>query len=300
MKVEKHIPGIDGRAALEQFVVAPRLGVAINRYFGRRNERDRAAAERTVDERLLPVRGCFQHIVADLAERNSQVEAGRGEMVEQRGGEWTVLAVSVERRRSCLGGKCDQCIGVDDLDLGQAPSDRPAGDRSLHAAGERIFPARIENDEPQSLHRLQDAQQAIHRNGLVLHISVALEDRIDRDQIVGAVHFDAVSGVINDRDIGVACDVRELANGATDHCNSKIRAAVDHVKAGIAQQLRDGGRVIDRIGQSGDVLIGGIADHQRNALVRKRAGALRDKQQDGHTNIPNEGTDHGTGASSGR
>ena len=70
------------------------------------------------------------------------------------------------------------------------------------------------------------------------------------------------------------CDVRELANGATDHCNSKIRAAVDHVKAGIAQQLRDGGRVIDRIGQSGDVLIGGIADHQRATRLSASAPEL--------------------------
>jgi len=92
----------------------------------------------------------------------------------------------------------------------------------------------------------------------------------------------------------------ELANGATDHCNSKIRAAVDDVKAGIAQQFRDGGCVIDRIGQSRDVLIGRIADHERNALVRQRAVALRDQQQNGSTNIPDEGTDHGTEASRGR
>ena len=160
-----------------------------------------------------------------------------------------------------------------------------------------FFPAGIKDDEPQPLHRLQDAQQAIHRNGLVLDIGVALEDRIDRDQIVCAVHFDTVSGVINDRDIGVARDVRELANGATDHCNPKIRAAVDHVKASIAQQLCDGGRVIDRVWQAGDVLIGGIADHKRNALVRECANAPRDEQQDGSTHIPNEGTDHGTEAS---
>src|SRR5262249_38898452 len=111
----------------------------------------------------------------------------------------------------------------------------------------------------------------------------ALEDRIDWDQIVGAVHLDAVSGIVDDRDIGVARHVRELANGATDHRDSKIRAAVDHVKAGIAQQFRDGGGVIDRIGHTWDVLIGRIADHERNALVRKRAVALRDEQQDRST-----------------
>ena len=74
VKVEKYIPGIDGRAALEQFVVAPRLGIGVNRNVRCRNERDGAAAERPVDKRLLSVCSRLQDVVADLAER-----AGRGQ-----------------------------------------------------------------------------------------------------------------------------------------------------------------------------------------------------------------------------
>ena len=46
---------------------------------------------------------------------------------------------------------------------------------------------------------------------LVVNVGIAFQLRIDRDQVIGAVDLDAVAGVIDHGDIGVARAVFEIA-----------------------------------------------------------------------------------------
>src|SRR5215468_3795721 len=58
-------------------------------------------------------------------------------------------------------------------------------------------------NEPKLPGRLNDRQHAFKRQRLVERIDVALKDRIDRDEIVHAVDFHAVSRVVDNGNVGV-------------------------------------------------------------------------------------------------
>ena len=135
---------------------------------------------------------------------------------------------------------------------------------------ERIVAAGVENDEPQFLGRLDRDQHAIQRERLVVDVGVALQLCIDRNQIVRAVHLDAVAGVIDDGDVGIAGTVGEIAQRAAGFGRGQIAAGIDDVEAGLLQRRGDLGAVVNRVGKLRDVPVGGIAEHQRDALLGKR------------------------------
>ena len=198
-------------------------------------------------------------------------------MFRQRRRERAVLAVAVGRGRAGLGRIGDQRVRAGRLDLGEALPDRARGHRPLHGLGKRIVAAGVEDDQPQLLGGLDRDQHAVQRERLVIDVGVAFQLGIDRDQIIGAVHLDAVAGVIDHGDIGIAGAVGEIAQRAPRLGRRQIVAGIDDIEAGILQRRGDRGAVIDRIGQRRDVLIGGIADHQRHALLGP--GRLAHRQQ---------------------
>jgi len=61
----------------------------------RGDQREIVATERAVKVRLLPIAGGFQDVVANVAERLAQIEAGLGEMADESRRERAVLAVTV-------------------------------------------------------------------------------------------------------------------------------------------------------------------------------------------------------------
>ena len=73
-----------------------------------RHQRDDRAAERAVDERLLPARGLLEHLVPHPAERDPDVETGFRDVLEKRRGERAVRAVAIIGDRTRLGGIGDQ------------------------------------------------------------------------------------------------------------------------------------------------------------------------------------------------
>ena len=147
---EEEIPRFPGADALGQFIVRPdRLtGIAGRGDRGRGDQREILAAERTVDERLLPVACGLQHLVAGETERFAQVEPGFRQILDQCGRERAVLAVAIGCRRSGLCRKRNQGVGATRIDLGQAAPDRARGDGPLHALAERIIAAGIQDDQP--------------------------------------------------------------------------------------------------------------------------------------------------------
>ncbi len=86
-----------------------------------------------------------------------------------------------------------------------------------------------------------------------------------------------MAGVIDHRDIGVARAVGKVAQRAPHLERGHIVAGIDHIEAGLLQRRRDQGAVIGRIGKLRHVLIGGIGQHQRHALLGMRR--LAEQQQ---------------------
>ncbi len=148
----------------------------------------------------------------------------------------------------------------------------------------RIVPAGVEDHQPKLLCRFDRQQHAVERQRFIVNVGVALEFGVDRNQIIATVHLDAVTGVIDHGNVGVARSVGEIAQHAAGLCRRKIMAGIDHVKPGVLQGRRDGGAIVDRVGKPRHVLIGRIADHQRHALVRK--GRLAYQQQRGGKEKP--------------
>ena len=86
-----------------------------------------------------------------------------------------------------------------------------------------------------------------------------------------------MAGVVNDGDIGIAGAVGEITQRAAGLGRAQIMPGIHHVEAGPFQGRRDGGAVVHGVGELRHVLIGGIADHQRDALLGK--GRLTQQEQ---------------------
>ncbi len=232
-----------------------------------RDQRNVIAAERAVDERLLRVVGGLQDIVAHEAECLAKIEARFCQMIDQRRGKRAVLRIAIGRRRAGLGGKRDHGVGAGRFDLGEPAPDGARTDRPLHLLRERVVAAGIENDQPELLRRFDRDQHPVQRKGLVVNVSVGLQRRIDRNQIVRAIEFDAMTGVIDHGHVGIARLGAELAQGTPHLRPGQIKPGIDAVEAGLLEHGDDGRGIVGGILQPGDVLVGGIADHQRHALV---------------------------------
>ena len=189
-------------------------------------------------------------------------------MPHQRCREWARRRLAVGRERSGLGRERHQGIRRRGLDARQAAADRAR--RAPHRLGERIVAAGIEHDESQPFGRLDRAQDAIERDRLVLDVEVACKPRVDRDQIVGPVDLDAVARIEQQRHIGVARGLGEIAERLAHRRNAEIAAHIHAGKTGHLEQERNRGRVIGRITEHACVLVIRIADDKRDALFGLR------------------------------
>jgi len=193
-----------------------------------------------------------------------------------------VLAVAVGGGRSAFRREGDQRVRPRRLDAGKPAAERARCHGALHALGKGIVAAGIEDDEPQLLGRLDRLQNAIQRNRLVIGVGVALQHGVDRNEVVGPVHLEAVAGIIDHGEIGIARLLGELAQRTPHFGVFEIAAGFDDVEGGLFEHVGDGGGIVGRIGKRNDVLIVGIADHERDALVRQRGPAGKANGQGGN------------------
>ena len=137
----------------------------------------------------------------------------------------------------------------------------------LHILGKRIVSAGVEDHQPKLLGGFDRHQHAVQRKRLVVDVGVALQFRVHRDQVIGAVHLHAVAGVVDHGDVGVARARRQSrATRAASPAAGRSWREIDDVEAGLLEGCRDHGAVIDRVRKRRHVLIGGIGEHQRHAL----------------------------------
>ena len=199
-------------------------------------------------------------------------------MPRQRCRERAVLVVAVLRGRSGLGRIGDQGVGIVRLDLGKPAPDRAQRHRAAHGLGERIVAAGIEDHQPQLLGGLDRKQHALQRERLVVHVVVALEFGIHGNQIIGAVHLDAVAGIIDHGDLGIRRAVGEIAQHPPRVQRAEILLRHHDVEAGLLEGIGHQRRVVHGIGEPRHVLVGRIAEHQRHALAGKSRGAGEQQQ----------------------
>ncbi len=111
-----------------------------------------------------------------------------------------------------------------------------------------------------------DRQQTVERNRFIKRINVAFKHRIDRDKVVIAVDLYAVTGVVNDRDFGVARLIGEIAQRTAHLVCFEIATKVYNIKACPLQHADIAAESLQDW-QPGGLLIGRISDHQSHPLL---------------------------------
>ena len=289
MGAQKHFPCARRADLLDQLEVG--LHVADRgflRHHRRRHQRHVAAAERTIDERLLPVAGGLQHLVPDPAEGQADVEAGNRQIPQDRGRERAVFAVAVVGGRAGLRGVGDQGVGRGRLDLAQTRGDRagcsPAA-LAPHLADEGIVAAGVEDEQPEPPGAVGRRHQTLQRNRLVLGVAVAGQAGIDRDQVVDATDLQTVAGVIDRRQYRPDRPRFEFSDRALELEIADIDQDIDGIEAGVAEHLGDRVRVAGRVGQ--------LAERSgRLELPTTSATRLSAKAHGGENHRQEESPDH--------
>ena len=116
----------------------------------RQREIDRITAERAVGERRLPAVCRIDHRIAHAAEELANLEAGRGDVLEQRPRIGAVPARAVVGGRVGRGGVGDQGVGRRVLEAREAAAYHKGACRpeaALHLFGEGIVAAGVEDHE---------------------------------------------------------------------------------------------------------------------------------------------------------
>ncbi|MHC2686353.1 hypothetical protein ACVJDU_007917 [Bradyrhizobium diazoefficiens] len=208
---------------------------------------------------------------------------------------WAILARSargeravgagfaVERGLAGAGCERDQ-RALARLHLGKAARDidRPRRPGRADLCGEGIVAAGIEEHQLHLGIRHGLLQRQIDVDGSAqLDVHLGFEVGVDRQQVIGAVHSDAVAGIKEKRHIGAFALLAELEQLRRHGVAAEV-AALDHVEADIAQHPCHRPGVDRGVWKLWDILVGGVADHEGNALVGERRVTAEDEGCEGH------------------
>ena len=194
MSDEVRIPRFFGSYLRSGLVVArgERIRVrrhCVSRFFACfRRERDNTAAQRTITNGSCrpPVSFITSSRTCPSASRISSPGLTRCLISAVVNGLWTLSPSAA----------VDPALAATD----EATPDRPGCYGVSHRLNEGIVPACVQDHNSKPLGRFNYLKNAIERNRLILHIDVAFELRIDRHEIVPAVHLYSMAGVENQRD----------------------------------------------------------------------------------------------------
>jgi hypothetical protein len=221
----------------------------------------------------LSFAGALQYLIPHLAERKTDIEARRRQMFDKRPRVGAIRTLPIGGRRSRLGCKRNHSIRGSNTHLGESPAaDRAARKRAPHRAKERIIAAGIKNDKAKSLGLLKDLHDPLDGNSLVLDVDVALKRGVDGYQIIDAAHLDAMPGIEDHRDVGIAHAIGEIAEYLTHIGQTEVAIGFDHFEAHGAKQRFHGIGITGWIHESANMGIGAVADDKRHALFRQREG----------------------------
>ena len=138
---------------------------------------------------------------------------------------------------------------------------------------ERIVAAGVEHDDAHpACNGVQRAHQVDQSQRIAVEIVRRRDLGIDRKQIVLALDLHAVTGIVDHGD-GAGAALGDLGGKVLhdpDHVFACQVGRWRHLEAGRVQELRHRLRVVAGIGELRRGLVVRIADHQRDALVRRR------------------------------
>ena len=173
-----------------------------------------------------------------------------------------------------LGRKSDQRVGDSRADPGEAHRDAPGHARIVRRGMKRILPACIQNDQAQLFDMARRDENPVQRHRLVVHVEHARQFGVDGNEVVYAPDFQPMSGIVDDRDVGVGRPIDEFPNRPLELDDAQIAAAIDGVEPGFGQEVGDRVGVVGRIGKDAGILVFAVADDQRDPPFSER-GALR-------------------------
>ncbi len=229
----------------------------------------------------LTLAGLLVDLGTHRGHRLLDLDAGLGDVVDQRAGERAVVALlAVERGLAGAGRERDQRAFAG-LHLGKTALHVDAAGRRvrLDLGGERIVAAGVEEDELDLgiAHGLVERQVDVDGRAQ-LDVHLRLDVGVDGQQVIGAADGDAVAGIIEQRDVGalrLAAEVEQFLR----HLVAAEIGSFDHLEADIAQRGRHRLGVDRRVRQLRDVLVGAVADDEGNAAVSLRG---IDRQRHAH------------------
>ena len=196
----------------------------------------------------------------------------------QRPGVGAVAVGAVERDIAGLRRVGDQRA------LGRAHLGEAAVGGPQAARAKRIVTAGIEDHHVEPGARtLHLAQHEVDVHHLKIDVGLARGIGGDRNQVIRAGDLDAVAGVIEQRDVGAL-------NLPAERLHRQIHRRLVEIELGTAADQREaeGGeclghqrRIVAGIVEPGHVLIGGVADYQRDALFGggRRSEDQRDQER---------------------
>ena len=180
--------------------------------------------------------GLLVDLGADLGHRLLDLDAGLGNVGDQRARERRVVAdVTVERGLAGAGGEREQRAFAR-FHLGEAGIDGDAAGRpgGADAGGERIVAAGVEEHQLDLGVRHGLLQGEVDIDGSAeLDVHLGLQVGIDRQQVVGVVHGDAVAGIEEHGDVGAFRLLAEVEQ-FLGHLVAGEIGALDDVEADIA------------------------------------------------------------------
>ncbi len=159
--------------------------------------------------------------------------------------------------------------------MGLGIDKREAAGNLLAALDERLLPRGVEHDDARlqgqrgELAKVVADPQALDRN-----VGVAIDGRVDRDEIVLAGELQPITRKINHRD-GVGAGrlglLHEIAEALAQGVAIEV-AGADHVEARGLQGLRNQAGIVGGGGKR-RLGVGAVADHQCDALFLRLLGA---------------------------
>ena len=117
--------------------------------------------------------------------------------------------------------------------------------------------------------RRLDVEQTRAVVDAAIDVGVTLQHRIDRHHIIGAIDLETVACEIDHGDVGAARLVGEFAQRPAHVERFQIATRHHHLEIRFGEEIGDGGRIVGGIGKLGHVLVGRVADDQRDALAGK-------------------------------
>ena len=229
--------------------------------------------ERGILPRDLRAAGRRNDVLAHLDHHAGNVLTDRRQMAQQGLREGRIAAGAVVGDVVGLRGEGDEKARRV-ADARQALRMRRGG-RVLQWIGA----ARVQEDQVDALALLLRLEDVVERHGVPVNVLFAVQLGIDRNEVVMGGDLQAMTAVVEQRNVGGGGGLRELGDVALHGRLVEIGTDRD-LEAQSAQFRGDVLGVVRRIGERRDLAIGAVADHQSDAGLR--AGRCAARRQKAH------------------